>query len=166
MSNMNFPEGRLETLRKKVDGFLFDQPDLDEHRAGFVHLYGVACVAALLAIKRGLDLQLCLAAAMLHDISSYRTNDPADHARRSADEAGTILGSMETWSPDDISQIRSAIAHHSLKQQVDAPMDELLKDADVLQHYLYNPSFPLIPGEVPRLAKLLGELGLPPIEDF
>ena len=40
------------------------------------------------------------------------------------------------------------------------PYDELLKDADVLQHYLYNTSDPIQENERLRLTVLLKELGI------
>ena len=78
---------RLELVRQTVDEILRQQPDLEERRCGFVHLYGVSATCALLAMARGLDPQLSAIAGMLHDISTYKTGDSTDHARLSAREA-------------------------------------------------------------------------------
>jgi hypothetical protein len=43
---------------------------------------------------------------------------------------------------------------------VHAPLDELLKDADVLHHYLYNPDMEQQANEEPRIEALRVELGI------
>lgn len=78
---------RLEHIRKTVDGLLYQQSDANERRCGFVHLYGVSAICALLAGRRGLDIELCAMAGMLHDLSSYESGDSTDHAQRSAARA-------------------------------------------------------------------------------
>ena len=58
-------------------------------------------------------------------------------------------------------RICAAIATNSGKQHVaqDA-LAELLKDADVLHHSFYDPSWPLFPKDVARYHALCAELGL------
>ena len=156
---------RLERVRAKVDAILRGQRDEEERRAGFVHLYGVSAMSALLAARRGLDVELCATAGMLHDLSSYETGDPANHARESALLAARLLGEMEAYSEAEVAAVSEAITLHSAKGQTDGPLAELLKDADVLQHYLYNPVLRDDPARTPRLQSLLAELrvsGPPP----
>ena len=50
----------------------------------------------------------------------------------------------------------------SLKGEIHAPLDELLKDADVLQHHLYNIALPVNPANRARLERVLAELALSP----
>ena len=155
---------RLEQVRQIVDEILRHQPDLEESRCGFVHLYGVASICALLALKRGLDPQICAVAGMLHDIASYQTGDPINHAQRSALEAEKILCGVDGFSQKEIDAVSLAISKHSAKDKKDGELAELLKDADVLQHYLYNPTLPREPDHVWRqrgrntLAELTIEL--------
>jgi hypothetical protein len=59
-----------------------------------------------------------------------------------------------------VNTICQAILHHRAKGEVHAPMDELLKDADVLQHYLYNPGLKQQASEEPRIAAVLAELSV------
>lgn len=152
---------RLESVRQIVDGSVRGQPDLEESRCGFVHLYGVSATCALLARKRGLDAELCATAGMLHDISTYETNDDRDHARLSAGRAATILRHTGAYTEEEIAAICDAIAHHSDKAGVHGALAELLKDADVLQHYLYNPALlaPEWKGRA-RAERICAELGL------
>ena len=70
---------RVDMVRQTVDEILTQQPDWEARQWGFVQLYGVATVCVLLAIRRGLDPQLCAVAELLHDIWSYKTGDSTDH---------------------------------------------------------------------------------------
>jgi len=153
---------QLEAVRQVVDDMLRHQPDDDERRCGFVHLYGVSAACALLALKRGLDPQVAALAGMLHDVWTYQAGvEDARHAEYSAVLAGQILAGHTDLAAADIQAITAAIARHSDKESVDGDLAELLKDADVLQHYLYT----LVPAQSPhrlaRLARLAQELGFP-----
>lgn len=163
---------KLEMIRQVVDDILRQQPDKETRRCGFVHLYGVSSICALLAIKRGLDPQLCAIAGMLHDIWSYKTGNSIDHALPSAQEAERIIKAADCFIPEEIALICEAIAHHSAKERRDGEVDELLKDADVMQHYLYNPPTVMHEPEpnkvldakstqwILRLTRVFNELGL------
>ena len=151
---------RLEQVRQRVDHILRNQPDLEERRAGFVHLYGVSQTCALLALKRGLDVQLCAVAGMLHDSATYVTGDPTDHDRLGALEAERLLGELGSFTEREIAIICQAISRHRAKGRVDDPFDELLKDADVLAHTLYNPGLKPILKEQPRLGAIWAELDI------
>lgn len=130
---------RLSLVRYEVHELLKRQDDPVVSRRGLVHLYGVSAVCTLLAVRRGLDSELCAIAGMLHDIHTFMTGDPTDHARLSAVDAERVLYSVGGFSPAEIALVSKAIARHSVKAAVDGPYDELLKDADVLQYYLYSP---------------------------
>ena len=155
---------RLEAVRQWVDDLLRQQPDLEESRAGFVHLYGVSAVCVLLALKRGLDAEVAALAGMLHDVWTYKTGIPDEHqlhGGRSAGLAGPVLRELGV-SEAGIAAIADAMARHSDKATVDdSALAELLKDADTLQHYLYNPWLEQPRGRDARLKRIFGELGLP-----
>lgn len=152
---------RLERLRQIVDEILMSQEDIEERRCGYVHLYGVSALAALLAKRRDLDVEIACAAAMLHDIYSYRSHLTANHAHNSEEDARVLLRDLGLFSDEEQRLIRSAIFHHSDKANIHQPYDELLKDADVLQHYLYNIALPVKGHEAARLKALHAELRLP-----
>jgi uncharacterized protein len=149
---------RLEIVRAKVDSVLESIGRQSDRRCGYVHLYGVAALCALLATKRGIDSELCATAGMLHDISSYETGDPKDHAERSASRASELLAETCLYSESEMAAVSEAIRMHSSKNTVDGPLCEVLKDADVLQHYLYNPLLREGWGSDARLTKVLMEL--------
>ena len=150
---------RLERLRQAVDEILPRQPDPDQRRCGYVHLYGVSAACVLLALRRGLEVELCAAAGMLHDIWSYQVGPNPEHASLGLPEAERIL-TMAGFSPAEVETICAAIRRHSDKASVHGELDELLKDADVLQHYLYNPALQPPWRQYPRLAHVFDELGL------
>ena len=153
-------ENRVELIRQVIDEqVLRQQPDVEERRRGFVHLYGVAQACAFLALKRGLDPELGMIAGMLHDVWRYKTGDPMDHATLGSAEARTILLELGCFTQEEIDAVSQAVFHHCDKAAVHGDFDELLKDADVLQHYLYNTTLKLPPFG-PRLIRILDELGV------
>jgi uncharacterized protein len=152
---------RLESLRRVVDEIVLQQRDKEEVRCAFVHLYGVSAVCVQLALKRGLDPQLCGAAGMLHDIWCYMSGRLDDHARLSALEAGRFLPALGLFTEQETAVICDAISRHSDKSGTHSEMAELLKDADVFQHYIYNPALPSARRTSARLRRVLAELGVP-----
>lgn len=97
---------------------------------------------------------------MLHDIATHETGDPKDHARRGSARARELLEETGSFSVEEVSAISDAIAVHSDKESIHGPMDELLKDADVLQHFLYNPVTGPWEANLQRLRAVLEEMGI------
>lgn len=54
-------------------------------------------------------------------------------------EAEKILTEAGCFTAEEIELICHAIRNHSDKERVDAEFDEILKDADEMQHWLRNP---------------------------
>ena len=151
---------RIELVRQQVDEILLGMPDAEERRCGYVHLYGVSQACAILAMKRGENAELAVIAGMLHDIYSYANMDPVNHAQKGATKAREILKRLEIFTEEETELICTAIYHHSDKATVHNALDEILKDADVLQHVLYNPLFAVKQSEQKRYNKLMQELGM------
>lgn len=145
---------RIEIVREQVDAILLNMTDTQERRCGYVHLYGVAQACALLAKKRGENEELAVIAGMLHDIYSYATSDSADHAHKGAGMAREILEGLKIFSEEETASICTAIYRHSDKEIIQNGLDEILKDADVLQHVLYNPLFEVKETERERYERL------------
>lgn len=148
---------RLELLRNEIDTILLNQEDFSERRDGYVHLYGVAQNCSLLAIRRGLDIELCTIIGLLHDIYSYKFSYVKDHAMLGATEAENLLHSMAFFSDEEIEIVKNAIANHSNKKEKQDEYSELIKDADLLQNFLYNLSFDVKHKKrIKKTAKSLG----------
>lgn len=149
----------LEGLRGEVDRVLRRQGDAALQREGWIHLYGVSACAALLAHRRCLNVNLCAAAGLMHDIYTFRTGAEADHAQRGAGEAAEMLRSAGGFSEGDMRVVTCMIQRHSDKQAKDGPYEECLKDADVLAHWLYDPMKKFNAAKKARLIGVFGELG-------
>lgn len=151
---------RLKELRKYVDAELNRMQDPDKRISAAAHLYGVSLAATLLAEKRGLDPELCSMAAMLHDLHAYKSGSYDDHAHKGAELARQILGELNLTSAEETDLVCSAIYHHDDKYAFDAPMDELLKDADVIHHCFNDVSKPVKEKEQARYDSICQEFGL------
>lgn len=151
---------RLELIRGIVDNEIGKLQNEEERKFAYIHTYGVAQAAAFLAKKRKLSIEIACISAMLHDISMYTMNCPhAIHAQESAKYAKKILEDTKEFTEDEINIITHVIAVHSNKtERHDGPISELLKDADVVQHYFYNTNIPLAQKDNYRLFYILEEL--------
>ena len=152
--------GRLKDLRGYVEGELETMDSPGKRNSALVHLYGVSLAATIIAKKRGLDPELASMAAMLHDLHAYKSGSYDDHAHRGAALAREILQTLRLTSPEETEIICSAIYHHDDKHLTDSPMDEVLKDADVIHHSLHDPSKPVKEKERARYVSLCKELGM------
>ncbi len=150
---------RLKELRKYVDVELNKMEDVDKRTSAIAHLYGVSLAATMIARKRELDPEIAAMAAMLHDLYAYKSGSYDDHARKGADLAREILGELKLTDESETELICSAIYHHDDKLVTDSPMDEVLKDADVIDHCLKDASKAVKEKEQARFESLCKEFG-------
>ncbi len=150
---------RLKTLREYVDKELSLLAD-DKIISATAHLYGVSLAATILAKKRGLNEEIAAMAATLHDMHAYKSGSYNDHAHLGADLARKILDNLAITTSEETDIICSAIYHHDDKLVIDSPMDELLKDADVIDHCFKDSSKPIKEKEQKRYDNLCEELGI------
>jgi len=149
---------RIEIVREKVDEILLAMTDNEERRCAYLHLYGVSQACALLALKRKENVELATIAGMLHDIYSYVKMNSQDHAHKGAEMARDILDSLHIFAEDEKDLICTAIYNHSDKSIAQGWLDEILKDADVMQHVFYNPLVAVKEHEQERFRRLIEEL--------
>ena len=87
--------GRLEKIKRMaLEDLLNVNPDYAA--TGFAHLSYAACLGALLARKRGCDMELCQAAGFLHDVwlherAPYSQADCDAHAAEGAKLARRMM---------------------------------------------------------------------------
>ena len=76
-------------------------------------------------------------------------------------KSGTVSlkAKWEEFTEEEIEMVTMGVYNHSSKGVVDTPFDELIKDADALQHYLRNPMEDFWFERV-RVQELVKELGL------
>lgn len=153
---------RLEVMRLEVFR-LIDAEQWGEKMYFLSHLYGVSDFCALIALQRGLDVEIAATSGMLHDIHqvthgmSYAAMKR--HAAKGSEEAAYVLRRVGLYSEEEISIVTAAISQHSDKANIHTPYDEVLKDADVMHHRLF-PYDPAKESEAQRYERLLVSLGV------
>ena len=150
---------RIKDLQKKVHKILKDMDDNQKRASAIAHLHGVSLAAVMIAKKRGEDPELAAMAGLLHDLYAYKSGSYDDHAHKGADYAREVLEDLGITDAKETDIICSAIWHHDSKDRVDSPMDEVLKDADVIHHSLGDPTKEVKEHEKARFAKLSEEFG-------
>lgn len=133
-------------------------------------------VGRILAIKRGLNIELAEVICALHDIYAIDTGHYQNHAEKGATIAEHILSSTGKFSVEEIAIITEAIRHHSDKHiYSDDPYVELIKDADIFDCSLYEGTRDYYEIHKPpavrreyyrRIQNIRRELGLPQDEKF
>lgn len=151
---------RIEKVREYVDSVLVNMDDAFERRCAYLHLYGVSQACTMIALKRNENVELATIAGMLHDIYTYSMMDSKNHAHKGSVMAKKILNSLSIFNETEIDLISRAIHHHSNKESKHSSFDEVLIDADVLQHCLYNPFYEVAAHEKERFSNLKIEFGL------
>lgn len=121
-----------------------------------VHASSCAQIGRLLAQKRGVDLELAALACSIHDIGRWYTGKQKDHAFFGEEPVRKFLASysLEEKEKEEIIQ---AVIHHSEKDKVGSPIEEIVKDADILDCYLHGDEISK-PFHVVRLEKIREEL--------
>lgn len=146
---------RLTLIRRRMDALTAMNPDPDARRTALIHLYGVSQACAGLALRRGVDAELAAVAGMLHDIYSCAHGYSPEHARLGAPMAQRLMEELGCFTPEEVAAVCNAIAVHSDKAGKHDPLAEVLIDADVLQHCLYDPAQPPQPAERTRFERLM-----------
>ncbi len=152
-------ESRLELIRKEIDKLIMNGSQ-NKICLLSAHIYGVSKFCTLLALKRNLDAELAATCGMLHDIYYMIDISGKDHAEKGSKLAKEILNKIGQYSDEEIELITTAIANHGRKLFIDGIYDELLKDADVMDHCFYNSDSPVAEWEVDRYNNLLKEFGI------
>jgi uncharacterized protein len=158
---------RVNTIREIVDDLIEkitveDWKDINiiKHNE-ITHTYGVASFSRLLALKRGVDQDIALVIAYLHDVGRIILNVmDSTHGEVCAVEAEKILLKTKMFNDEEIKIITDAIRTHTSKSTFGNDYDEIIKDADVLERYLGNPSNFKEAVKKERLKKALSDLGV------
>jgi hypothetical protein len=102
------------------------------------HHHSTAQFARILAWKRRLNEDVCCVGALLHDLYAIVSGSYKDHAHKSAELAEKALNEIGLFSNDEKEKIFKLIYNHSDKDVwSNDPYEELGKDADILDSFLY-----------------------------
>ena len=150
-----------ENAIMQADSILCAMSDRQKRTVALRHTYGVAALCAMLAAKRGLDVQLCELMGLMHDLYTFKTGHKNNHSYNGADMARIMLkraGKEET----QYAIIANALYNHSAKAYVHDAYSELLKDADLLHYYLSGKATATASNsKLKRLQSVLDELNIP-----
>lgn len=124
-----------------------------------LHLASCAKIGQLLAIKRGVDPELAAIACSLHDFGRIVTGRQANHAENGYEPVQRFLAACGGFSAEERECLALAAKNHSRKQEVGTPLEEIVKDADVLDCHQYGQVLER-PEQRERLRQVLLELGV------
>ena len=148
---------RLQSaLLKEIDKYEKLVPERD-HFIDWerVHISSCAKIGYMMAEKRGVDPVLAACACACHDYGIIITGKQSGHAEAGYEPVQEFLKGTELFSEDEIQQIATAVKNHSKKSETGTPLEEIVKDADVLDFYQYGYEMPR-KEQQDRLEKLLG----------
>lgn len=106
-----------------------------------IHMIGSARMAWLMAEERGEDPVLAACACSVHDLGRILTGRQEGHAEAGETAAVEFLSGLELFSPAELEAIAAAVANHSKKEERGTPLEEIVKDADVVDSHLYGSPF-------------------------
>lgn len=120
-----------------------------------VHISSCAKIGYMMAEKRGVDPVLAACACACHDYGRIITGKQSGHAEVGYEPVKGFLKNTGLFTEDEIEQIATAVKNHSKKAEIGTPLEEIVKDADVLDFYQYGYEMPR-KEQQNRLEKLLG----------
>lgn len=106
-----------------------------------LHMASCGRIAWCLALKRGVDPELAACAAEIHDIGRIVTGKQSGHAPAGEIPARELLTQCGMFSSDEIELLVAAAVNHSFKTVTGTPIEEIVKDADVIDCYQYGMPF-------------------------
>lgn len=137
---------KYEKLVEKRDHFI------DWER---VHIVSCAKLGYMMAEQRGVDPIIAAAACACHDYGRIINGKQAGHAEAGYEPVKIFLKDTGLFADDEIEMIAIAVKNHSKKAEIGSPLEEIVKDADVLDFYQYGYDVAR-KEQQDRLEKLLG----------
>lgn len=121
-----------------------------------IHMSSCAKIGQLLALKRQGDSEIAAIACAIHDYGRLVTGRQQDHAAAAYEPVKLFLAESGEFSDEEMEMLAQAAKNHSNKWEVGTPLEEIVKDADVLDCYQYG--MPLErPEQRERLRHILAE---------
>ena len=97
-----------------------------------IHLASSAQLAWQMALERGADPELTACAAAIHDLGRILTGRKAGHAEAAYEPAKSLLSDCGLFSDEEIEIMALAAKNHSSKDVKGTVIEEIIKDADVV----------------------------------
>lgn len=122
-----------------------------------VHISSCAKLGYLFAEERGIDPILAASACACHDYGRIITGKQAGHAEAGYEPVKAFLRETGLFAEEEIEQIAVAVRNHSNKAEIGTALEEIVKDADVLDFHQYGYEMPR-KEQQDRLDKLLAKI--------
>ena len=137
---------RLLRLQSKLLKEIEKYEKLVEDRDTFidwerVHMASCARLGYLMAQSRGVDPELAACACTMHDYGRIIIGKQKGHAEAGYLPGKEFLRGTELFTEEEIAHIALAIKNHSKKSEIGTPIEEIAKDADVIDFYQYGFDF-------------------------
>ncbi len=133
MNRLLFLETKLYQLILEQEGKLEERDETLAWES--IHMASSARCAWLLATERGVDPELAACAAAVHDFGRILTGKQKGHAEAGYEPVKDFLRETEKFTEEEIEIIATAVKNHSLKTETGSPIEEIVKDADVIDCY-------------------------------
>jgi len=154
-------QNRIEVLRRYIEDILHSsRKDVRIRSFYYNHMVCVSQFCALIALRRGEDVELATMAGLLHDIHTFIYFDSTKHAKKGSILAREILTELMLTTEEETDMICSAVRHHSKKSGTFSSFDEVLIDADVMEHSLHNATMSPFTKDKERFENLCKEFDL------
>jgi len=137
---------RIFTLQQAVLKAIDEHKDVDRSKSPIldwerIHMISCSKVGYMLAMERGLDPDLSACACAVHDFGRVLTGSQENHGPAGALPVQGLLEKMGLFTESEITMISQAVANHSKKGEVGSPLEELVKDADLIDYASYGQTF-------------------------
>ena len=124
-----------------------------------IHMASCSKLGQLLAVKRRVDPEMAAIACTLHDYGRIVTGKQVNHAPNGYLPLKALLQEYGLFTAGEIEILAQAAKNHSNKQEIGTPLEEIVKDADVLDCHQYGQTLER-PEQRARLAAVLAELDM------
>lgn len=128
-----------------------------------IHATSCAQIGRMLAEKRNVDKEQAALACAIHDIGRWISGRQSEHAPKGEEPARRFLAEGKS-TEETREQIVQAVINHSKKEQIGTPLEEIVKDADILDCYWHGMEIIKV-HHIARLQQLLKELGMGRIKE-
>ncbi|MCI6012595.1 MAG: HD domain-containing protein [Firmicutes bacterium] len=107
-----------------------------------IHMASSARLAWEMALERkDADPEIAACAAAVHDFGRILTGRQKDHAEAGYAPVKEFLQKSGLFSAEETEEIAQAVRHHSSKTVTGTPLEEIVKDADVVDCFQYGYPF-------------------------
>jgi uncharacterized protein len=103
-----------------------------------VHISSCAKLGYMMAEERGVDPIMAACACAIHDYGRIITGKQFGHAEAGYLPVQDFLRKTGLFGKEEIERLALAVKNHSKKSEVGSPLEEIVKDADVLDFYQYG----------------------------